>query len=369
MAVMLSSVFVCRADEMYTGGVTVDINYDILGYLWIEEATVNLHPGAHVMNDYYMGDIFAASGSVLNIHGGQIDNLLIITTAAVDLPDAMVTVYGTDFAVDGAAVEPGTEELFLTDQELSGRYENGSSFAYRVDCYYDTSFYLTLKLVWVDAAPPEPEPEPDIEASGLEADFGLVDVDTFAEFLVTVSNAGTAPLTIDSLMLEQDSSLQFYTTALSQLPLVLDPNGAVEIGLLYAPVMEGQAAATLVVLSDDPDESRLEIILSGEGVVKLTVKEQMTAILDFFDESVENGTLEGCGRGRHDNWKLNGLRHMLTTAQYLIQREKYRAAVQMLKAVQMKFDGRGRPGDWVTGSAVPELNEKVSALIADLKNQ
>lgn len=354
---------------MYTGGVTVDIDYEILGYLWIQEATVNLYPGAHIINDYYMGDIFAASGAVLNIYGGQIDNLLLITTAFTDLPDAMATVYGTDFAVDGLPVEPGTTELFLTDQILSGRYEDGSSFAYRVDCYYETAFYLTLRLHWIDAAPPAPDPEPDIEASVLKAEFGQVQVDTFAEVLMSVSNAGAAPLTMDTLMLEQDETLQFYTTALRQLPQVLEPNETVEIGLLYAPAMEGQAAAKLILLSDDPDEGRLEISLAGEGFVKQTVEEQITAILDFFDASVENGTLEARGRGRHDSWKLEGLRHMLKTAQHLIRREKYDMAAQLLKAVLMKTDGEGRPGDWVTGSAAAELNEKVSELMEDLKNQ
>jgi len=369
LAVMLSSALVCRADEVYTGGVTVDIDYEILGYLWIEEATVNLYPGAHIVNDYYMGDVFAASGAVLNIHGGQIDSMLIITTAMDELPDAMVTVYGTEFAVDGVPVDPEAAELFLANQILSGRYEDGSEFAFRVDCYYETAFFLTLRLNWVDAGPPEPDPEPDIRVSLPEVNFGQVEVDAFREILVTASNAGTAPLTIYSLALEQEPALQFYTTALAQFPLSLDPNQTAEIGLLFAPAIEGQTAGTLVLLSDDPDEERLEIALAGEGFIRLTPAEQIAVILEFFQESIDNGTLQGVGRGPFADWNLQALRHTLWTAHYLIGRDQYNGAAQMLKLVQMKTDSRWRPGDWATGSATAELNEKVSALIEDLKTR
>lgn len=354
---------------MYTGGVTVDIDYEIYGYLWIEEATVNLYPGAHIINDYYMGDVYAASGAVLNIYGGQIDNLLIITTAMNDLPNPVVTVYGTDFAVDGVPVEPGTTELFLQNQELSGVYEDGSSFAWRVDCYYETAYSLTLRLHWVDAAPPQPDPEPDIKASIAEADFGQVEVDAFGEVLMTISNVGTAPLTIHSLTLEQDNSLQFYTTAVGQLPLVLDPNGFVEIGLLFVPAAEGQAAAQLVLLSDDPDQDRLEIALTGEGFVPLTPEEQIAAILNFFEQSVESGTLEGVGRGPFAHWNLQGMRHLLRTAHYLIERQRYEAAACLLRAVQLKIDGSHRPADLVSGPATAELYDMIAALMENLKNQ
>lgn len=354
---------------MYYGGVTVNIDYDVYGYIWVEEATVNLYPGAHIINDYYMGDVYAGSGAVLNIYGGEIDNLLIVTTSYTELPDAEVVVYGSDFTVDGVPVEPGTTELFLANQQLNGLYEDGTAFTFTVDCYYEIGYYLTLKLHWVDAAPPEPEPEPDIEVSQPAVDFGQVEVDAFGEVLVTVANPGTGPLTIDSLALQQDQSLQFYTTALQQMPLVIDPNGSVEIGLLYAPAVEGPASATLVLQSDDPDEGLLEIALSGEGFVRLTCAQQIEAILAFVDASIEDGTLEGVGWGRWAKWQLDVLENMLKTAQYLIERDRFDMAAQMLKAVQLKTDSQGRPRDFVTGDAVPELNEKVSALIKDLKNQ
>lgn len=366
---MLSSASHCRADEVYTGGATADIDYEVLGYLWIEEATINLLPGAHIVNDYYLGDVIAASGAVVSIYGGQIDNLLIITTAYNDLPDPRVIVHGTDFAVNGAAVDPAVTQLFLTGQELSGVYADGTPFAFGVDCFAEGDYSLTLGLHWIDAAPPAPEPVPAIEASLLEADFGRVEVDAFGVAPVVITNVGTAPLVIDSLTLEQDTPLQFYTTALGQMPLTLDPNEFVEIRLLYAPAVEGQAAAALALLSNDPAQGRLEIGLTGEGFIRLTPAQQIEAILAFFDGAVQDGTLVGQGPGKFAAWRLATLRHMLLTAQFLIERGQYNAAAQMLRAVKMKADGECWHGDFVTGSAVPELIEKVSALMEDLKTR
>jgi hypothetical protein len=354
---------------VYTGGTTADIDYQVFGYLWIEEATINLLPGAHIVNDYYLGDVIAASGAVLNIYGGRIDNLLIITTAYNDLPDPRVIVHGAQFAVDGTAVDPGVTQLFLTGQRLSGVYEDGTPFAFGVDCFAEGTYQLTVGLHWVDAAPPVPDPVPVLEASLLSADLGRVEVGAFAQATVVISNAGAAPLEIQSLTLEQDQSLQFYTTALGQMPLAVDPNEFVQIGLLYAPVCEGQAAAALVLTSNDPAQGRLEIALGGEGFIRLTPAQQIAAILTFFDGAVQDGTLVGQGPGKSAAWRLATLRHMLVSAQYLIERHQYSAAAQMLKAVQMKADGEYWPGDLVTGSAAGELRNKVSALILVLRNQ
>ena len=116
-----------RADEYYAGGVTVDIDEVILGYLWVEDATVNLYENAHIANDAFFGDIYATSGSVINLYGGAVDGVIYITTAANGLPDAEVTVSGREFAVDGAAVDPGGSELLLVNQTLSGEYDSGTA--------------------------------------------------------------------------------------------------------------------------------------------------------------------------------------------------------------------------------------------------
>jgi len=371
LAVMLSSAFVCRADEVYTGGMTADIDREILGYVWVEDAAVNLLPGAHIKNDYYMGDVIAVSGAVLNIYGGQIDNTLVITTAHNGLADPVVTIYGTDFAVNGTAVEAGTSELHLPYQLLSGVYGDGSPFAIWVECFAEGTKRLTIHLVWLDSTPPEPEPEPEpaIEVSAANVDFGQVNIGGFCEQLLMVSNTGQAPLTITSVYLEQDDNLQFYTTGLRQMPWTLAAGESAAVGVLFASAVEGQTSAVLVLLSDDPNTARLEIALTGEGIVFLTCSQQMEAILAFFDESVSQGTLFGQGHGKAALCRVEAVRQLLKTAQVLIERQRCEMAALTLKAVLLKVDGEGRPGDFVCGPAVGQLESKIRRLIEDLKKQ
>lgn len=371
---MLSSVSLCRADEVYTGGVTVDINGEILGYVWIEDATVNLLPGAHIINDYYRGDVFAANGSVVNIYGGQIDDMLLITTSYNGLADPYVTIYGTAFAVDGVAVAEGTGELYLANQLLTGLYGDGTPFAIRVDCFAEGSYQLTLHLAWLDETPdepeePQPEPTPVIEVSLAAVDFGQVQVGAFGEQFLTVSNVGDAPLTIASAILEQDDTFQFYTTGLPQAPLTLQADESTVLGVIYAPAGKGVAAATLVLLSDDPAAARLEIPLTGEGIVPLTCEQQIQAILAFFDESVAAGTLSGVGWGRSAVHRLQAVRYLLLTSQAFIEQKNYGMAAATLKVVLLKIDGQNRPGDFVAGPAAAEFETQIRILLEDLNNR
>ncbi len=141
------------ADEYYAGGVTVDIDYEILGYLWVEDATVNLFEGAHIVNDAFYGDVYATNGAVINIYGGTVDGIFLVAPGSDEFDDALVTIYGTDFAIDGIAIDPSVTEVYLENQVLSGVYESGTEFSHLVDC---SPTGVTIKLAWlVEALTPE----------------------------------------------------------------------------------------------------------------------------------------------------------------------------------------------------------------------
>ena len=140
LCLLLCCVGWVQALEYYDSGVTegkvVDIDREVNGYLWVADATVNLYENAWI-KDYYSepGQVCAESGAVLNIYGGKIDSVLIVTTSYNGLPEAQVTIFGNDFAMDGVPVEPGTPELFLRDNVLSGIYESGTAFEYPVSSF------------------------------------------------------------------------------------------------------------------------------------------------------------------------------------------------------------------------------------------
>ena len=87
------------------------------------------------------------------------------------------------------------------------------------------------------------------------------------------------------------------------------------------------------------------------------------AILEFFDESVEQGTLVGRGkRPRLANLRLKWMRKMIGKAGDFIERGRIRAACRMLQNAYKCCDGKRWPPDFVKGTAVPELASKIQNL-------
>ena len=245
-------------DIEFAGGITARIDYTVDGSVWIYDANVMMVEPAHIL-----GFVVTGSGAVLDIYGGQIDYMMLISTSDDTLPEGQVTVYGTDFAVDGVPVPPGTPELFMQYQTLSGVYEDGTPFSYIVDCVIEGNanyvYYQTVKLGWVVS-------EPDIQISQNDYDFGGTDIGTTQNGVLTVYNLGNEALTIQSLEILQDQDIQFTFTPFEVMPLTLAPNTALDIEIAYKPVREGPAQAMFRVLSNDPDQPVLQVALSGTGL-------------------------------------------------------------------------------------------------------
>ncbi len=93
-----------------------------------------------------------------------------------------------------------------------------------------------------------------------------------------------------------------------------------------------------------------------------TPAEQIQEILDFVDDSVAAGTLVGVGSGKPAENKLNAFINMLEEAQSLIEAELFAEACVQLQDAREKCDGQSPPPDFVAGSAVSELAERIQAL-------
>jgi len=117
--VVLLCAMPCRAIPVNSGDVVdIDNGVDFLT-VW---GTVNLYTGA-----YIDGGITAFSGGTINFYGGEMGDLSY--TFAIGSPQ--ITVYGTNFAVDGELLDP-SETSFTIDYlqkyyELTGVYENGDA--------------------------------------------------------------------------------------------------------------------------------------------------------------------------------------------------------------------------------------------------
>jgi hypothetical protein len=93
-------------------------------------------------------------------------------------------------------------------------------------------------------------------------------------------------------------------------------------------------------------------------------KVAVPVILNFFDESVADGSLVGEGPGKSAENRLNALRNMLEAAGDLINAGTYEEACGQVMAVYEKIDGDPKPPDFVSGPAAVEL----AIMILELMN-
>jgi hypothetical protein len=357
---LLTAAGTLLAEDVYLNdGASYEIDYLIDGSLWIENASVSLYTPAHIA-----GFTITGSGTVMDIYGGQIDYMLLISTNDNGLPDGIVTIYGTDFAVDGVPVATDTAELFLSNKTLTGVYQDGTPFTMVVDCSISGNasylHYQTLKLGWIVS-------EPRIEVSQTDYDFGLNDIGSTGFGVVTVYNAGNANLTLNSVSVMQNEPLQFGFTPLQVIPVTLEPGMSIDLEISFTPAKEGLSEASLHLFSSDPTMPDLEIQLLGEGAaVEFTPEEQAQAVLDFLQDSLAAGTIAGEGKGQSASNKAATFCKMIAAAKQLIEAGYNEFALEALDDIQKKCDGKKAPADFVSGQDAAVLHGMIIELMNKL---
>jgi hypothetical protein len=104
----------------------------------------------------------------------------------------------------------------------------------------------------------------DISVSPLSVDFGAVTVATSATDSVTISNDGSAELTVNSLTLLGAS--EFSLSGPPATPFAVAAGTSVDLIVEYAPLNDGLDTGTLEVASNSPGEALISVALSGTGV-------------------------------------------------------------------------------------------------------
>ncbi len=103
--------------------------------------------------------------------------------------------------------------------------------------------------------------QPDITVSPTSVDFGGVTVGDSKSEVITVTNDGTADLTITSV-----SSLSDPFSITDGCTGTLAPSDSCAITVNFAPSAVGTFSDSLDITSDDPDEGTVSVSVSGEGV-------------------------------------------------------------------------------------------------------
>ncbi len=208
----------------------------------------------------------------------------------------------------------------------------------------------------------------DIDVSPTSHDFGEVELGSSRTLEVTISNTGCGQLTVTGAGIDTD----FAITSIPPVSMVIQPNEEQQIEISYIPTIVGQNSATLKIYSNDADEPVVEVQLSATGVlIPPSPSEQIAGILAFFNEAVEQETIEGtwrgCGRWLHHNdFQLKLMKCMIEMVDSCIEKEKYHKACNVLRQIYQGCDGKKNPPDIVKGPAVPELAGMVEVLMQTL---
>lgn len=142
----------------------VDIDYAIKGDYLLVLGTANLYPGAYV--DW---GVYASTGCTINIYGGDIGDGFFVLLYTGE-PSPVVTVYGTDFAMDGVPLDPLATQFYVDPfygGVLTGTYGNGDPIDLLF--YSDVAIYL-----WpLDTRPPDTEMAIDIKPGNDQNNINL----------------------------------------------------------------------------------------------------------------------------------------------------------------------------------------------------
>ncbi|MEM7233194.1 MAG: choice-of-anchor D domain-containing protein [Planctomycetota bacterium] len=106
---------------------------------------------------------------------------------------------------------------------------------------------------------------PDIDVDPLSVDFEDTLLGESKSFGVTVENIGNATLSSFSANLSGDSSSDFQIDAVPDID-TLAPGASISIDLSYSASELGEQTGTLVIRSDDADESEVRVALTGMGI-------------------------------------------------------------------------------------------------------
>jgi hypothetical protein len=208
----------------------------------------------------------------------------------------------------------------------------------------------------------------DIEVSPASHDFGEVGLGSSKTLVVSISNTGCGELTVTGASIDTD----FAITSVPPASMVIQPNEAKQLEITYTPTILGLNSAVLKINSNDADEPVVEVLLSATGVlIPPSPSEQIADILAFFDEAVEQETIQDVWHGSNrwpfnNNFHLKIIKNMLNAAKYSIEHQRYQQACNMLSQIYRSCDGQKNPPDTIKGPAVPELAGMIQTLMQTL---
>ncbi len=107
--------------------------------------------------------------------------------------------------------------------------------------------------------------EPEIVATPDTVEYGNVNINTYSDFTIQISNTGSGELIISSTSIS-GSGASYFTIQSGGGSVVIMPGSTHDIVVRFSPLSEGAAVAGLNITSNNPDENPLVLSLTGNCV-------------------------------------------------------------------------------------------------------
>jgi hypothetical protein len=106
---------------------------------------------------------------------------------------------------------------------------------------------------------------PEIDTDVTSLNFGNIDIGSSSNLTTTISNIGSANLTISGLTID-NNVFTIVTPISDSLPFVISQAGSTEATITFTPVVAGTVTGNFTITNDDLDESEYIVTLSGNGI-------------------------------------------------------------------------------------------------------
>ena len=124
-----------------------------------------------------------------------------------------------------------------------------------------------------------PPPLPDISVSPLSINFGNIISGQSAQQSITIRNAGTAALILNSIS-KPNSPFSIASNNCPLSPSSIAVNGSCQITVRFAPTSVGVFSSSITISSNDPDTPSVSVTLTGKGALPPTISVVPTSV-DF----------------------------------------------------------------------------------------
>lgn len=208
-------------------------------------------------------------------------------------------------------------------------------------------------------------------------DFENVEVGSSETTIVNITNLGETETEISGIIFANTTCSDFSVVRTPD-NLIIPVKGFIEVEIGYTPSSIGTCSDTLSIYNGTPFPSMVTIVGAGiEPAVtnldpfdpKKQSLKQMAQIKSFINESLDNSTLEGTGKGKQTAQnRVRSFYKMLVLTTHMIENGNIESARNKLTTIYKKTDGKPNPVDFVTGDAAGDLAKLIHNLILSLNS-